>query len=118
MAQALGARLAALRGGAGPDEAMHRVVTASARTGAGLEELRARVDEMLDLDRVSEVTLHLPAGEGAALHMIHEYGNAREIRYDESGVWVVADLPESIRRRLRQYVRHAQPGAAPSAALL
>lgn len=110
MARSLGARLAALRGGGGPDKEVHQVVAASARSGEGFDQIRAHMDEMLDLDRVSEVMLHLPAGEGAAMHMIHEYGQAREIRYDESGVWVVADLPKSIQRRLEQYIRRTQAG--------
>jgi len=111
MAASLGRRLSAQRGGGGPDEEVHQVVTASARTGEGLDGIRAAMDAMLDLDRVTEVKLHLPAGGGSALHMIHEYGHAREIRYDESGVWVIADLPLSIQRRLRRYVRRTRPSA-------
>ena len=38
-----------------------------------MEKILAQMDEMLDLDRVSEVMLYLPAGDGAAMHLIHEY---------------------------------------------
>ena len=73
---------------------------------------------MLDLDRVSEVMLYLPAGDGAAMHLIHEYGRAREIRYDDGGVWVAAELPRSIQRKLQQYIRRLQPDSEAAAALI
>ena len=113
MAEALGRRLAAQRGGGGPALDLHQMTPASARTGEGLERIAALMDGMLDLDPVSEMRLHLPAGEGAALHMIHEYGRPREIRYDESGVWVRADLPQSIQRRLQQYAKRGTLPATP-----
>lgn len=111
MAEALGRRLAAQRGGGGPALKLHQVTSASARTGEGLERLAALMDGMLGLDPVSEIVLRLPAGEGAALHMIHEHGRPREIRYEGDGVWVRADLPQSIQRRLRQYVKREIPPA-------
>jgi GTP-binding protein HflX len=96
--ESLAKRLAADSG------AMRRAVAVSARTGEGVEDLRKAVDEMLDVDRVVRVRLHLPAGGGAALHMIHEHGKVIETRYDESGVWVLAEVPESVGRRLTKRV--------------
>jgi GTPase len=118
MARSLGSRLGALRGGGGPVPDIHQVTAASARTGEGLDKIRAIMDGMLDLDRVSEVMLHIPASDGAAMHMIHEYGQAREIRYDESGVWVIADLPQSIQRKLKQYIRRSQTNSPVASALI
>ncbi|MBN8731018.1 MAG: GTPase HflX [Acidobacteria bacterium] len=118
MAASLGNRLAAQRGGSGPALELHQVASASARTGEGLDRLLDLMDSMLDLDRVSEVRLHLPASDGAALHMIHEYGRPREIRYDDSGVWIIADLPQSVQLRLKRYLRRAQPVEEPSQALI
>ncbi len=82
------------------------VVAISALTGSGTEELLAAIDERLPLDPVARENLRIPAGDGATLALLHEYGRVLETRY--SGEWchVVAEIPESLKRRLRASRKH------------
>lgn len=76
----------------------------SAQTGAGVPELLALIDRVLPADPVERVTLHFSAGDGGTLHLLHEYAQVREIRYIDDVCEVVADAPESLRWRLKQFV--------------
>jgi GTP-binding protein HflX len=82
------------------------VVAISALTGWGIPELLARIDDRLPLDPVVRENLRIPAGDGATLALLHEYGRVLEARY--SGEWchVVAEIPESLKRRLRASRKH------------
>jgi GTP-binding protein HflX len=77
-----------------------RAVAVSAMTGQGIDGLLAAIDEILPLDRIVRAEFHLPAGGGATLAMLHEFGRVIETRYTEDGCDVVADVPESLKRRL------------------
>lgn len=81
-----------------------RAVSISALTGAGIERLLEAIDETLPLDPVERVRFRLPAGEGAALHLLHEFGQVRAADYADGYCNVEADVPESIRRRLSRYL--------------
>jgi GTPase len=98
---ALGRRL---MGDSTPDAhpAAIRAVGISALSGAGMDELLAAVDEVLRLDPIVRTTLRLPAGDGATLAMLHEFGRVLSTRYLEDGATVEleVDIPESVRRRL------------------
>jgi GTP-binding protein HflX len=78
-----------------------RVVAISALTGAGTAELLKAIDQTLPLDPVVRENLRIPAGDGATLAMLHEFGRVLEARY--SGEWchLVAEIPESLKRRLK-----------------
>ncbi|MDZ4800647.1 MAG: GTPase HflX [Bryobacteraceae bacterium] len=78
-------------------------VAVSAKTGAGIPELMARVDELLPVDPLSRVTLHIPHTDGAAIHLVHEY--ARVIQRTDKGEYVeiVAETPESVLKQLTQF---------------
>ncbi len=72
----------------------------SARTGQGLEELRARIAERF-AERFERVRLLLPYDEGARLAELYALGAPIEERHDRGdGVEVVARLP---RKELRRY---------------
>jgi GTPase len=79
-----------------------RAVGISALSGAGLDKLLAAIDDALGLDPVTRTTLRLPAGDGATLSMLHEFGRVLSTKYhDETGdVEVEVELPESVQRRL------------------
>jgi len=79
-----------------------RAVGISALSGAGIDKLLAAIDDALGVDPVSRTTLRLPAGDGATLSMLHEFGRVLSTKYDnETGdVEVEAELPESVQRRL------------------
>ena len=77
-----------------------RAVTVSSRTGAGLDSLLAAIDELLPLDPLTRVTLHLPSGDGATLALLHEFGQVLSTRYSGEDCEVEAEIPESLKRRL------------------
>ena len=77
-----------------------RTVAISAFTGEGTNELLAAIDAILPLDPIVRAEFHLPPGGGATLALLHEFGRVIETRYTEGGCDVVAETPESIRRRV------------------
>jgi GTP-binding protein HflX len=77
-----------------------RAVGISALTGAGIDRLLAAVDEALPLDPVVRTTFVLPAGDGATLALLHEFGRVLSTRYIGETCEVEAEVPESIQRRL------------------
>jgi GTPase len=92
-----------------PDEqadhpAPARVVKVSALTGEGIPELLAAIDSALPLDPLERVVMRLPAGAGAELHLLHEYARVIRSSYDDDVCVVEADAPESLRRRLKEYI--------------
>jgi GTP-binding protein HflX len=96
----LGERLI-LDSGLKPD-AVAGVVAVSARTGAGIDRLAAHIDQLLEIDPLRRVRLRLPGGEGAARHLLHEYGRVTAESWDEDACVVEAEVPESLLRRLNQ----------------
>ena len=78
-------------------------IAVSALTGAGFDNLLTAIDGALEMDPVSTVCFRIPAGEGAALHLLHEYGRILEKRYEGDYCEVVADTPWSVRARLAAY---------------
>jgi GTP-binding protein HflX len=79
-------------------------VVISARTGEGLETLLARMDQELALDPVSACKFRIPISEGAPLHLLHQHGRVRSIRYEGDFCQVEAEVPASLKRRLREYL--------------
>jgi GTP-binding protein HflX len=92
-----------------------RSVGVSALTGAGIGELLAAVDEALPLDPVVRTTLRFPAGDGATLAMLHEYGRVLGTRYVEGAVEVEAEVPESLRRTIHRSVENVEEKSEDSA---
>jgi GTPase len=84
-----------------------RAVGISALSGAGMDKLLTAIDDALGMDPVSRSTLTLPAGDGATLSMLHEFGRVLSTKYhEESGdVEVDVELPESVQRRLERISR-------------
>lgn len=79
-------------------------VAVSARTGEGLDKLAAKIDEALSVDPVSEARFRFPPGKGAPLHLLHEYGHVRATHYSGDFYEVEAEVPESLKRRLSEYL--------------
>ena len=88
---------------ADPEHQPAAAVAISARTGEGFEALLRKIEEVLPLDSLAECRFRFPLGEGAALHMLHEYGRVTSTRYDGDFCEARAIAPESIRRRLATY---------------
>jgi GTPase len=83
-----------------PGHAEARAVAISALTGEGMDRLLAAIDEVLPLDPIVRTTLHLPAGDGATLSMLHEFGIVLSTRYTGEGCEIEAEIPQSLERRL------------------
>jgi GTP-binding protein HflX len=88
-----------LLSGAGRHHETHAVAV-SALTGQGVDHLLSLIDTVLPLDPIVRTTLRLPAGDGATLALLHEFGRVLSTRYDGDSCEVEAELPESIKRRL------------------
>jgi GTP-binding protein HflX len=83
-----------------PGHADAPAVAISALTGEGMDRLLQAIDEVLPLDPIVRATLHLPAGDGATLAMLHEFGRVLSTRYTEEGCEIEAEIPQSLERRL------------------
>jgi GTPase len=84
-------------------------VQVSAQTGAGLDDLRARIASRFE-DRFEPVRLLLPHSEGSKLAELYELGAPIEERVDHpEGVLVRARLPQ---RELRRFARYLVAEAA------
>jgi len=81
-------------------QANMRAVGISAITGAGIGELLALIDEAAPLDPIVQATFRVPAGDGATLALLHEFGRVLATRYIDDICEVDAEVPESLQRRL------------------
>lgn len=77
-----------------------RAVAVSALTGEGVDGLLSLIDTVLPLDPIVRTTLRLPAGDGATLALLHEFGRVLSTRYEDDSCEVDAEVPESLKRRL------------------
>jgi GTP-binding protein HflX len=75
-------------------------VRISARTGQGLEELRALIAAHLPEDRV-EVRALLPYGAESLVHAVRRNGHVEELTYHEAGIALVARCSPALAHRLR-----------------
>ncbi len=79
-----------------------RIVEISALTGQGIANLLKAIDEVLPLDPIVRAEFHLPPGGGARLALLHACGRVIETRYTEEGCEVIAEVPESLQRRMER----------------
>ncbi len=82
-------------------------VAVSARTGQGMDSLFRMIDRVLPLDPLHDVVFRFPISEGGPVHLVHEFGRVLETKYTESGCEMTATVPESLRRRLAQFLVRA-----------
>jgi len=81
-----------------------KAVYVSAVEGTGLNRLLARVDEMIDEDRVSRVHLRVPQKEGKTLAMLESKARIYSRAYKDGAVELEVEAPQSIVRRVRDFV--------------
>ncbi len=96
----LGARLLADAG----QSATTPVVMVSGMTGEGLPQLLKLIDRVIPFDAVETVRFRIPAKDGAAIALLHEYGRVRAEDYDGNLCEIEAEASESLRRRLNRYL--------------
>lgn len=81
-----------------------RAVAVSARTGQGVDELLAAIDEALPLDPLSSVRFRFPPGEGARISLLYEFGRVTATHYHSDYYEIEAEVPQSLRQRLAAFV--------------
>lgn len=86
-----------------PGETQPRGVAVSALTGQGIDALLAALDEALPFDPIVPATFRFPPGEGARINMLYELGRVKETRYSGEYTEVEADVPESLKQRLKRW---------------
>ena len=84
------------------------VVPVSALKGIGFDALLAAIDRALPLDPVSVAHFRLPAGDGASLHTLHQFARVVTKNYEGEYCEIDAEVPESIKKRLGQFVVEAE----------
>jgi GTPase len=92
----------AARSDAGSEGA--KTVYVSATEGTGLDRLLKRIDEMIEEDRVSRVRLRVPQKEGKTLALLEARARIYSRRYQDGAVEMEAEAPESVVRRVREFV--------------
>jgi len=76
----------------------------SAVEGTGLDRLLERIDAMVEEDPVSRVHLRVPQKEGKMLALLEARARICSRKYKDGAVELEADAPESVVRRVREYV--------------
>ena len=76
----------------------------SAVKGIGLSTLLDRIDQVLDEDRPSRVHLRVPQKEGKTLALLEARSRIYSRKYKDGFVELEAEAPESLVRRVREFV--------------
>jgi GTP-binding protein HflX len=79
-------------------------VHVSATKGIGLEALLEAIDRAVQDDPVRHVKLKIPQADGKALATLEGHARILEREYGDESVQVEAYAPESVVRRVKQYV--------------
>jgi GTP-binding protein HflX len=81
-----------------------KTVYVSAVDGTGLDLLRERIDQMIDQDQISRIKLRVPQKEGKTLALLEARARIYSRSYKDGAVELEADAPESIVRRVKEFV--------------
>ena len=81
-----------------------RTMYVSAVEGTGLDRLLERIDAMIEEDPVRRVHLRVPQSEGKVLAMLEARGRIYARKYLDGAVDLGVDAPESVVRRMQQFV--------------
>ena len=76
----------------------------SATEGTGLNRLLERIDAVIEEDPVSRVHLRVPQKEGKMLALLEARARIYSRAYKDGAVDLDADAPESVVRRVREFV--------------
>jgi GTP-binding protein HflX len=78
-------------------------VAVSARTGQGIPDLLAGIDEVLPFDPLVAAKFRFPLGEGAKVSLLYELGRVKAKRYEGDYCEIEAEVPQSLRERLAEF---------------
>jgi GTPase len=90
-----------LKSGAGHQD--QHAVAISALSGDGIDRLLELIDKVLPMDPVVRTQLRVPAGDGATLALLHEFGRVLSSHYDGEFCQLDVEIPESLKRRLPSF---------------
>jgi GTPase len=76
----------------------------SAVDGTGLDRLLDRIDLMIEDDAISRVRLRVPQREGKTLALLEAKARIYSRKYRDGAVELEAEAPESVVRRVKQFV--------------
>ncbi|MGB8523574.1 MAG: GTPase HflX [Candidatus Acidiferrales bacterium] len=86
------------------NERRENAVFTSALTGAGLDELLARVDVVMPVDPLVRLRLRIPISDGRHLSLVHACGRVLHSEVLDGHMDLDAELPESLARHLQDFV--------------
>jgi GTP-binding protein HflX len=78
-------------------------VLVSAKTGAGMDELLRRIDKAMPVDPLVRTRLRVPMSEGRSLALVYTCGRVLKSSVDDDHMYIDAELPESLARRLEEF---------------
>jgi GTPase len=76
----------------------------SASTGAGLEDLLAKIDAAVPVDPLIHLLLRVPLSDGRHLSLVYACGRVLHSEVIENHLHLDAELPESLARQLEEFV--------------
>src|ERR1035437_1720416 len=76
-------------------------VRVSALTGAGLDELLARIDAAMPVDPILHLRFELPLENGREIALVHALGRVLHSEVRDTVMAIEAELPTSVARRLK-----------------
>jgi len=79
-------------------------VFTSALTGAGLDELLARIDSLMPVDPLVRLRLRIPVADGRDLSIVQARGHVLHSDLSDGHLLLDAELPQSTARRLAKFV--------------
>jgi 50S ribosomal subunit-associated GTPase HflX len=79
----------------------HPSVLVSALAGEGLQALLEKIDAALPTDPTMTLSLRLPLAEGKTLALVHALGKVLHSQVVGSHIWLQAEVPASVVRKLR-----------------
>jgi GTPase len=82
-------------------------VFTSAVTGAGLDELLARMDTAMSVDPIMRLKLRLPVSDGRHLSLVQAGGRVLHSLVLDGDLLLEADVPQSLARKLEEFIDKA-----------
>ena len=76
----------------------------SAAKGIGIDELRDRIDQLIEGDPLSHIRLRIPQNEGKLLALLEARARIYSRKYRDGAVELEAEAPESVVRRVREWL--------------
>jgi GTPase len=80
------------------------VVFTSAVTGAGLDDLRSRIDEAMPVDPLVRLRLRVPVADGRNISLLRARGRVLRTELVDGHLMMEAELPRSAARQVQHFV--------------